>query len=292
MEKARPRHAVEIATLINTLSQGKVKPTSEDIMAAFGRFLKQMGTAIYNTRTWVVYGEGPTKMGGGEFTSPTALTSSDIRYTKSKDGDAVYAILGGWPGNGATVNMTAVTTSRFAVGSGKVYLFAPIGGSAISLSFTQDTSGLRVTLPSSQPYTAVAYAMKISKTGIVPAPTPAINNGSGGTGGASSTGGTATGGRATGGTTTGGSATGGRATGGIISATGGVTPATGGTATGGTSGETGGTTSVGGTGGSSGSPESCNCRTAPSHDGYGSKLFGLVGLCLLALRRRRARTTC
>lgn len=30
---------------------------------AFGKFLKQMGTAIYNTRTFAVYGEGPTKMG-------------------------------------------------------------------------------------------------------------------------------------------------------------------------------------------------------------------------------------
>jgi len=36
VEKARPRHASEIATLIGRLSDGRVKPTSEDIMAAFG----------------------------------------------------------------------------------------------------------------------------------------------------------------------------------------------------------------------------------------------------------------
>jgi dephospho-CoA kinase len=36
VEKARPRHAAEIATLIGRLSDGKMKPTSEDIMAAFG----------------------------------------------------------------------------------------------------------------------------------------------------------------------------------------------------------------------------------------------------------------
>jgi dephospho-CoA kinase len=50
VEKARPRHAVEIATLINKLSQGKVKPTSEDIMAAFGEkaflFLKLDGAPV------------------------------------------------------------------------------------------------------------------------------------------------------------------------------------------------------------------------------------------------------
>ena len=36
VEKARPRHAAEIASIINRLSDGRVKPTSEDIMAAFG----------------------------------------------------------------------------------------------------------------------------------------------------------------------------------------------------------------------------------------------------------------
>jgi alpha-L-fucosidase len=220
-------------------------------MTAFGTFLKQMGTAIYNTRAFSVYGEGPTKMGGGEFTSPTALTTSDIRYTKSKDGDAVYAILGGWPGNGKVVNMTAVTTSAFAVGSGKVYLFAPVGGIAISLSFTQDTSGLHVTLPSAQPYTALAYAIKISKGGTVPTPTPTVNNGTtsaggtGGTGGASTTGGAppAGGAPATGGTS---NAGGTRATGGSVAAGGNI--ATGGLAMAGGTRAAGGTSSISNTG--------------------------------------------
>jgi dephospho-CoA kinase len=50
VEKARPRHAAEIATLIGRLSDGKVKPSSEDIMAAFGEkaflFLKLDGTPV------------------------------------------------------------------------------------------------------------------------------------------------------------------------------------------------------------------------------------------------------
>ena len=54
-----------------------------------------------------------------------------------------------------------------------MFLFAPVGGPAIELPFTQDDAGLLVTLPA-QPYTAIAYAMKISKSGTVPAPTPTI----------------------------------------------------------------------------------------------------------------------
>ena len=237
---------------------GTIPTQQQTILTALGTFLKQMGTAIYNTRTWVVYGEGPTKMGGGSFTAPTALTSSDIRYTKSKDGDAVYAILGGWPGNGKVVNMTAVTTARFDVSAGKVYLFGPVGGAAIQLTFTQDTSGLHVTLPSTQPYTNIAYAIKISKSGTLPVSTPCVNNtpcgtgGTGGTGGASSTGGAtsaggtsaAGGAKTTGGTT---SAGGAKATGGSITAGGAV--ATGGVAAMGSSTATGGTSIISSAGG-------------------------------------------
>jgi dephospho-CoA kinase len=50
VEKARPRHAAEIAALIGRLSDGKNKPTSEDIMAAFGEkaflFLKLDGAPV------------------------------------------------------------------------------------------------------------------------------------------------------------------------------------------------------------------------------------------------------
>jgi alpha-L-fucosidase len=165
---------------VSPMPDGTFPERQKDILAAFGTFLRQMGTAIYNTRAWEVYGEGPTKMGGGEFTSPTALTASDIRYTKSKDDDAVYAILGRWPGNGANVNLTAVTTNRFALGSGKVFLFGPADGSPIELQASQDGSGLHVTLPNSQPYTAVAYAMKISKSGTAPEPTPWLAGEAGG----------------------------------------------------------------------------------------------------------------
>jgi dephospho-CoA kinase len=50
VEKARPRNAAEIAALISRLSDGRAKPTDEDIMAAFGEkaflFLKLDGTPV------------------------------------------------------------------------------------------------------------------------------------------------------------------------------------------------------------------------------------------------------
>jgi dephospho-CoA kinase len=50
VEKARPRHAAEIAALVGRLSDGRAKPTDEDIMAAFGEkaflFLKMDGVPV------------------------------------------------------------------------------------------------------------------------------------------------------------------------------------------------------------------------------------------------------
>ena len=50
VEKARPHHASEIASLISRLSDGRRKPSSEDIMAAFGEkaylFLKLDGKSV------------------------------------------------------------------------------------------------------------------------------------------------------------------------------------------------------------------------------------------------------
>jgi dephospho-CoA kinase len=50
VEKARPRHAAEIAALVGRLSDGREKPTNEDIMAAFGEkaflFLKLDGVPV------------------------------------------------------------------------------------------------------------------------------------------------------------------------------------------------------------------------------------------------------
>jgi alpha-L-fucosidase len=269
---------------VSPMPDGTFPQRQKDIMAAFGKFLRQMGTAIYNTRTFAVYGEGPTKMGGGEFTSPTALKATDIRYTKSKDGDAVYAILGGWPGN--QVNLTAVTTSRFALGTGKVFLFGPSGDGTgeIALQATQDSSGLHVTLPSTSPYAALAYALKISKSGTPPEPTPWLpapstsdagaggaggadagaggSPGSGGRTGAGGAGGTSSsssgrggaagtsGGTGSGGAPTGGTSGAGGATGGIS----GPNPARGGASgradagLGGTAGSVGGVTGSGGRG--------------------------------------------
>jgi alpha-L-fucosidase len=57
------------------------------------------GEAIYETRPWKVYGEGPNAIKAGSFqgNSINKLGAQDVRFTRSKDGKVVYAIILGLP---------------------------------------------------------------------------------------------------------------------------------------------------------------------------------------------------
>lgn len=68
-----------------------------EIMKAIGRWLKINGEAIYGSRPWRIYGEGPTKEAVGEFVDnePVPYTGKDIRYTRK--GDVLYATILGEP---------------------------------------------------------------------------------------------------------------------------------------------------------------------------------------------------
>lgn len=146
---------------IAPMADGTIPQAQKTILLGMGDWLRRFGESIYATRAWTVYGEGPTKMGGGSFTKPLAGNNKDFRFTRSKDNNTVYAICLGWPGNGTQVTISSITQSRFAATG--VYLFGNTSGEYIKINnFTQNNSGITFTMPSSQPYTALAYAFKIT----------------------------------------------------------------------------------------------------------------------------------
>ena len=83
---------------ISPKSDGTIPQEQKDILLAMGAWLKKYGEAVYATRAWQQYGEGPTKMGAayGMMMAPAEGTAKDIRYTRSKDGTTLYAIKLGW----------------------------------------------------------------------------------------------------------------------------------------------------------------------------------------------------
>ncbi|MDG4856614.1 alpha-L-fucosidase [Streptomyces sp. T-3] len=154
---------------IAPMADGTIPPGQRTILLSIGDHLKRFGESLYATRAWASYGEGPTQMGGGSFTEPREGTAKDIRFTRSKDNTVLYAIVLGWPGS--TLSISTLGSQRINLSSlASVQLLGATAGSYINLpGRSQDGSGLHVTMPSSAPYSALAYAVKLTFSGQIPA---------------------------------------------------------------------------------------------------------------------------
>ncbi len=121
-----------------------------------GAWLNANGEAIYGTRPWRIYGEGPTKPTVGSFhdTDVTNYTAEDFRFTTK--GDVLYVIGLAWPANGEAVIRSLAKTP----GNAPVQNIGLLGGDA-KLRFDQQHDGLHVQLPS-QPLVKYAYALRLT----------------------------------------------------------------------------------------------------------------------------------
>jgi alpha-L-fucosidase len=129
-------------------ADGTIPDEVQKILAEVGAWLKVNGEAIYGTRPWTVYGEGPTKITGGAFhdTDTAAYTAEDFRFT-TKDG-VLYAIELGRPGTG---DVTIHSLSPQAIGSGRKIQSVHILGSEESLAFQQLSDGLHIRFGTGHP---------------------------------------------------------------------------------------------------------------------------------------------
>ncbi len=119
------------------------------------------GEAIYETRPWKVYGEGPDAIKSGSFqgNSVSQLGEKDIRFTQNKAGKVVYAMALGWPA--AEFVVQALGTSS-AQQPGKIERVELLG-TGEKVRWRQAAEGLRVTLPAQyKPAVDFAAALKIS----------------------------------------------------------------------------------------------------------------------------------
>jgi hypothetical protein len=213
---------------------------------------------------------GPADITTPYWLTDDAVSSSSWCYTQGMQyyTDAAVGIT-----RSSTASARAATCC--SIGAGKVYLFAQAGGQPTELQATQDGSGLHVTLPSTKPYAAVAYAIKISKGAIPPTSTPMGTDGgvpsTGGISGSQDAGAGAGGNLATGGRISSGGTTSVPAGSGGASASGGASSsggAAGNPSTGGRTGSAGNTSMPFGSGGANGSGgATLSASTPPSSTG-------------------------
>ena len=142
---------------IGPRSDGTIPQPVQEVLLDVGAWLKVNGNAIYGTRPWTSFGEGPTKVEAGSFhdTQTKPYTAQDFRFTTN--GETLYAIEMAWPKEGEAV---IHTLSSDVVGARKVNSVSLLGASA-ELTFTQRADGLHIKVPAEAPG-KYAYVYRIS----------------------------------------------------------------------------------------------------------------------------------
>jgi alpha-L-fucosidase len=140
---------------IGPRSDGTIPEQVQQVLQDVGAWLTVNGEAIYGTRPWRTYGEGPTKVTAGSFhdTDVANFKPEDFRFTAK--GDALYIIGLAWPASGEAVVRSLATI----VGSKPVASVDLLGGDP-SLHFEQRGDGLHVHLPA-QPPAKYAYVLRV-----------------------------------------------------------------------------------------------------------------------------------
>lgn len=155
---------------ISPKADGSIPQEQREILLSMGSWLKKYGEAVYNTRAWMIYGEGPTKMGAkhGVFTAPAEGTAEDIRFTRSKDNKVLFAIVLGWPGDNKPFTIKSLSTKTIDLSSLKnIEMLISGSEKSINLSYKQDDLGLHIAMPAKQA-DEMAYVIKLNFRKCIP----------------------------------------------------------------------------------------------------------------------------
>ncbi len=148
-------------------ADGTIPEEQVEAMKGIGQWMQLYGEAIYNTRPFVAYGQGPTELKsdpedawneyGAIRKGLYSLNANDIRYTQK--GNTVYAIQLGWKENelSSCLKVFANEAKNLKVKSVKVL------GSKERIKWKQTKDGLVLHQPKKQPQGGdVALVYKIS----------------------------------------------------------------------------------------------------------------------------------
>jgi alpha-L-fucosidase len=136
---------------ISPKADGSIPQEQQAILLEIGRWLALNGEAIYGTRAWYTYGEGPRKDSAEKNQAPAnrrdfhklKFTEEDIRYT-TKDNN-VYALVLGHPAEGKKITLKSFTPGTMP---GKVVINSvQLLGSPEKISWAPEPGGLSIKVP-------------------------------------------------------------------------------------------------------------------------------------------------
>ncbi|MCL7762596.1 alpha-L-fucosidase [Polaribacter sp. Z014] len=138
-------------------SDGTIPIDQKKILLQMGNWLTINGTAIYDTKYWNTFGEGPTEVKKGHHSEGKNkdFSAKDIRFTHK--GKNLYAILLDWPKDGK-VNITTLAKSSKYAKNLNIKNINVLGSKEI-IKWQQTNKGLLITMPTEKP---CDYAYTIS----------------------------------------------------------------------------------------------------------------------------------
>ena len=136
---------------------GTIPDEQQKRLREIGKWLRLNGEAIYGSRPWLLYGEGPTQTPTGHLADYEfeGFGSADIRFTTNNG--SLYAICLGWPEEG-TVTIESLSLARYSTEIKGVSLLGHDG----KLEWGRTTDGLVIQLPSQRPCEH-AFVFKIER---------------------------------------------------------------------------------------------------------------------------------
>jgi len=137
---------------IGPKADGTIPEHEQQMLREIGTWLKINGEAIYGTRPWHKFGEGPTQIAAGSFSDGKKLqfTARDFRFTTK--GKTLYAIALAWPSDGKLLVKSL---------AGRNVKRVELLGFSGKLQWEQMADGLDVSLPETTPCD-FAVTLKIS----------------------------------------------------------------------------------------------------------------------------------
>jgi alpha-L-fucosidase len=133
---------------ISPKADGTIPADQKDVLLTMGEWLSKYGESVYETRPWYTFGEGPTKEPEGHFSNHREFlkikySAKDVRY--STKGNAVYATILGWPGNGKEFIFESFSKENWT--NAKEIKKVSLLGCEKEISYQLTDTGLKVTMP-------------------------------------------------------------------------------------------------------------------------------------------------